>query len=89
MSSPVTFFVVPHRGATVTKFGMTSCPCLSNDPGGGVAEPDVDGPLIDLRSTQLVKLLSVRHDQQNRGTPSMRHRFVRFEGSDRADPGDD
>ncbi len=44
---PVTFFVVPHRGATVAKFGMTSCPCLSNDPGGGVAEPgDVDGPLI-------------------------------------------
>ncbi|CDZ89593.1 hypothetical protein RHRU231_50015 [Rhodococcus ruber] len=31
--SPVTFFVVPHRGATVAKFGMTSCPCLSNDPG--------------------------------------------------------
>lgn len=30
---PVTFFVVPHRGATVAKFGMTSCPCLSNDPG--------------------------------------------------------
>ncbi|PWD40966.1 hypothetical protein ACN93_17510 [Gordonia paraffinivorans] len=44
---PVTFFVVPHRGATVAEFGMTSCPCLSNDPGGGVAEPgDVDGPLI-------------------------------------------
>ncbi|WP_289378105.1 AMP-binding protein, partial [Rhodococcus indonesiensis] len=42
---PVTFFVVPHRGATVAKFGMTSCPCLSNDPGGGVAEPGgVDGP---------------------------------------------
>ncbi|MFF3179475.1 TetR/AcrR family transcriptional regulator, partial [Rhodococcus pyridinivorans] len=32
---PVTFFVVPHRGTTVAKFGMTSCPCLSNDPGGG------------------------------------------------------
>ncbi|MBY4573125.1 hypothetical protein ACN94_05895 [Gordonia paraffinivorans] len=46
-ATPVTFFVVPHRGATVAKFGMTSCPCLSNDPGGGVAEPgDVDGPLI-------------------------------------------
>lgn len=36
--APVTFFLVPHRGATVARPGMTSLPCLSNDPGGGVAE---------------------------------------------------
>lgn len=36
---PVTVFVVPFRGTAVAMFGMTSCPCLSNDPGGGVAEP--------------------------------------------------
>ncbi len=30
---PVTLFVVPFRGTAVANFGMTSCRCLSNDPG--------------------------------------------------------
>lgn len=36
---PLPSSVVPHRGATVAKFGMTSCPCLSNDP--GVVSPNL------------------------------------------------
>ena len=31
---PVAVFVVSFRGTSVAMFGMTSCPCLSNDPGG-------------------------------------------------------
>ncbi|TQC37708.1 hypothetical protein EEB14_61055, partial [Rhodococcus sp. WS4] len=42
---PVTLFTVLHRRATVARPGMTPCPCLSHDPGGGVAGcGGVDGP---------------------------------------------
>ncbi|SEB71480.1 MULTISPECIES: hypothetical protein [Rhodococcus] len=36
---PVTVFVVPFRGTAVAMFRMTSCPCLSNDP--GVVSPNL------------------------------------------------
>ncbi|MDE1675010.1 hypothetical protein PWJ90_35970, partial [Nocardia gipuzkoensis] len=34
-TTPVTFFVGTAIGPTVARLGMTSCPCLSHDPGGG------------------------------------------------------
>lgn len=50
--SPVTLSTVLRRRATVARPGMTRSPCLTHDPGGGVAGcGGVDGPLIDLRST--------------------------------------
>lgn len=52
--SPVTLFTVLHRRATVARPGMTPCPCLSHDPGGGVAGcGGVDGPLIGTRPTEI------------------------------------
>lgn len=52
---PVTLFTVLHRRATVARPGMTPCPCLSHDPGGGVAGcGGVDGPLIGTRPTEIV-----------------------------------
>ncbi|EID81552.1 hypothetical protein W59_02286 [Rhodococcus opacus RKJ300 = JCM 13270] len=56
LDKPVTLFTVLHRRATVARPGMTPCPCLTHDPGGGVAGcGGVDGPLIDLRSCYRVK----------------------------------
>lgn len=53
-SCPVTLFTVLHRRATVARPGMTPCPCLSHDPGGGVAGcGGVDGPLIGTRPTEI------------------------------------
>ncbi|AYF30782.1 hypothetical protein CSH63_25740 [Micromonospora tulbaghiae] len=31
---PVTFLIVPSRGPSVARPGMTSCPCRTDDPGG-------------------------------------------------------
>ncbi|MDT2005818.1 hypothetical protein FXW78_15575 [Rhodococcus opacus] len=45
---------VLRRRATVARPGMTRCPCLSHDPGGGVAGcGGVDGPLIGTRPTEV------------------------------------
>ncbi|SCG14852.1 hypothetical protein GA0070610_1071 [Micromonospora echinofusca] len=47
---PVTFLIVPSRGPSVARPGMTSCPCRLHDPGGVVAgSGGVGGPLIGTR----------------------------------------
>ena len=48
--APVTFLIVPSRGPSVARPGMTYCPCRADDPGGVVAgSGGVGGPLIGTR----------------------------------------